>query len=161
ERVISHPQFSVRRLPERWREALASWVEGVAVADILAGRAVRDARRLEALLQDSVVLGPVWDAEALRARPTATGHHPAAELGDGPALALTYGVPSTQAALLCQIGFASRVGAVWISRQLGATFTDPDSLRAWLRTNGAFLSDAEFWESPDHYLLWQRITEAS
>jgi hypothetical protein len=161
ERVISHAQFSVRRLPAHWQEVLTHWVTGTAVASILAGRAARDARRLEAFLQDGVVFRLVWAAEAVRVQAARTGHVRADDLGDGPAFALTYGVPSLQAALLCQIGFASRVGAVWISRQLGATFTDPESLRAWLRTNDAFLSDAEFWESPDHYLLWQHITEAS
>jgi hypothetical protein len=70
-------------------------------------------------------------------------------------------VPSIQAALLCQIGFASRVGALWISRQLAATFTDTEGSRVWIRTNDAFLSDPTFWESEDHYLLWKRAATPS
>jgi hypothetical protein len=161
ERVMTEPHFSVRKLPERWQEALASWVNGTAVAKILAGRPARDARRLEAFLQDGVVFRLVWAAEAVRSQATQTGHARAEELGDGPALALTYGVPSIQAALLCQIGFASRVGALWVSRQLSATFTDNEGLRAWIRTNDAFLNDSAFWDSPDHYLLWARATTPS
>ena len=154
ERVIREPQFSVRKLPDEWKVALASWVQGKAVAEILAGRPARDARRLEAFLQDGVVFRLVWAAEAVRSQATKTGHARADELGDGPAFALTYGVPSIQAALLCQIGFASRVGAVSLSRRFGMTFTDTASLRAWLRTNDVFLRDPELWDSADHYLLW-------
>ena len=161
ERVMSEPHFSVRKLPERWQDALAGWVKGTAVADILAGRPARDARRLEAFLQDGVVFRLVWAAEAVRSQATKTGHSRADELGDGPAFALTYGVPSIQAALLCQIGFASRVGAVWLSRQLTATFTDTAGVRPWLRTNDAFLSDPEFWASADHYLLWTNAAARS
>jgi hypothetical protein len=161
ERVMSEPQFAVRKLPEQWQDALASWVKGTAVADILAGRPASDARRLEAFLQDGVVFRLVWAAEAVRSQATKTGHARADELGDGPAFALTYGVPSIQAALFCQIGFASRVGAVWLSRQLTSTFTDTDGLRAWLRTHDAFLSDPEFWGSPEHYLLWTHAAAPS
>jgi hypothetical protein len=161
ERVMREPHFSVRKLPERWQEALASWVTGTAVADILAGRPARDARRLEAFLQDGVVFRLVWAAEAVRSQATKTAHTRADELGDGPAFALTYGVPSIQAALLCQIGFASRVGALWLSRQLGATFTDTAGVRPWLRTNDAFISDPEFWASADHYLLWTNVAARS
>lgn len=161
ERVMSEPQFSVRKLPEGWPAALASWVKGTAVAEILAGRSARDARRLEAFLQDGVVFRLVWASEAVRSQATKTLHTRASELGDGPAFALTYGVPSIQAALLCQIGFASRVGAVWLSQQLGTTFTDTAGLRPWLRANEAFLSDPEFWTSADHYLLWTHATAPS
>jgi hypothetical protein len=161
ERVMSEPYFSVRRLPEGWQAALANWVTGIAVAEILAGRPARDARRLEAFLQDGVVFRLVWAAEAVRSQATKTGHSRADELGDGPAFSLTYGVPSIQAALFCQIGFSSRVGAVWLSEQLGTTFTDTAGVRPWLRTNDAFLSDPEFWPSADHYLLWTHAAAPS
>ncbi|MEO7891061.1 MAG: DEAD/DEAH box helicase [Vicinamibacterales bacterium] len=161
QRVMTQPHFSVRKFPERWQEALASWVKGTPVAQILAGRSARDARRLEAFLQDGVVFRLVWAAEAVRSQATKTGHARAEDLGDGPALALTYGAPSIQAALLCLIGFASRLGALWISRQLSATFTDTEGLRAWIRTNDAFLNDPTFWESSDHYLLWTRAATPS
>ena len=161
ERVMAEPHFSVRKLPENWQEALVSWVRGTPVAAILAGRLARDARRLEAFLQDGVVFRLVWAAEAVRSQAVKTAHARAEEMGDGPALALTYGVPSIQAALLCQIGFASRVGALWVSRQLAATFNDTESARAWIRTNDAFLTDPTFWETADHHLLWSRVASSS
>jgi hypothetical protein len=55
------------------------------------------------------------------------------DLGDGPAFALTYGAPLIPAALLCQMGFSSRVAAVWVVRKLAASFSDMNGLRDWLR----------------------------
>lgn len=158
EHVMRAPQFSVRKLPQRWQEALAEWVVGTPVAAILSGRSARDARRLEAFLQDGVVFRLVWAAEAVRSQATKTGHARAADLGDGPALVFTCGVPSIQAALLCQVGLASRAAAVWVARQIPSEFTDLTGLRAWLRTNGGLLSDPEFWPSADHFLLWSQIS---
>ena len=91
----------------------------------------------------------------MRVQAIATDHLRQSELGDGPAFALTYGVPTIPAALLCQMGFASRTGALRVTQQLGATFKDTDGLRDWLRENDAFLADPEFWESQDHHLMWR------
>ena len=93
-------------------------------------------------------------AEAARVQAIATNHPRHAELGDGPAFVLTYGVPSIPAALLCQMGFASRTGAVWVTKQLTASFKDTRGLREWLRENDALLNDPEFWDSEDHRLMW-------
>jgi len=107
-------------------------VKGTAFSEILHGRSLRDAQRAQILIQDGVVFRLVWAAEAVRVQAVSTGHSRAAELGDGPAFALTYGVSSIPAALLCQIGFPSRVGAMWVTRQLSATFKDMKGLRDWL-----------------------------
>lgn len=158
EIATAEPFFAVRRLPEDWEKALASWVGGVAFADILDSRKARDAHRTQVFVQEGVVFKLVWAAEAVRVQAIATGHARAEELGDGPAFSLTYGVPSIPAALLCQMGFPSRTGAVWVTRELSAAFTDMDGLRDWLRENDGLLSLAEFWPSEDYYLLW---TQAS
>ena len=42
------------------------------------------------------------------------------------------------ASLLCQMGFASRVGAVWVTRKLTASFTDTEGYVNWRRENAAF-----------------------
>lgn len=94
----------------------------------------------------------------MRVQAVAIEHARAAELGDGPAFALTYGVPSIPAALLCQTGFPSRVGATWVARQLSATFTDMKGLRDWLRENNSLLSDRDFWKSEDVYKLWTQVS---
>jgi hypothetical protein len=156
--AMTEPFFAVRRLPENWEQALASWIEGVALADILDGRKARDAHRTQVFLQEGVVFKLVWAAEAVRVQAIATGHSRVEELGDGPAFALTYGVPSIPAALLCQMGFSSRVGAVWVTRELSASFTDMEGLHVWLREHDALLSLSDFWPSEDHYLLWRQAS---
>ena len=94
----------------------------------------------------------------MRVQAISTAHSQAEGLGDGPAYALTYGVPSIPASLLCQIGFPSRVGAVWVSRELNASFTDMNGLRDWLRQHNALLSDLDFWGSDDLYKLWTQVS---
>lgn len=154
EQVMGEPFFAVRRLPENWKAALAGWVNGTPFAEILSGRKARDAQRTQGFIQEGIVFHLVWAAEAVRVQAIATGHSRVNELGDGPAFALTYGVPSIPAALLCQMGFASRAGAVWVTRALSASFTDTLGLRDWRRQNDALLTDPDFWASEDHYLLW-------
>lgn len=156
EQVLSHPFFAVRNLPHDWREILKAWISGKAFAEILAGRTKKEMQDVQTFVQDGVVFRLVWAAEAVRVEATSTGHVVAPLLGDGPAFALTYGVPSIPAALLCQIGFASRVGAVWAKRQLAATFADMAGLRLWIRANGAKLSKLDFWATETQWLLWTR-----
>jgi hypothetical protein len=159
--VMPEPFFSVRKLPDNWEGALAGWVKGTAFSELLSGRKARDAQRMQAFIQDGVVFRLVWAAEAARVQAIKTDHPRQGELGDGPAFVLTYGVPTIPAALLCQMGFASRVGAVWVTRQLTASFTDTDGLHEWLRENDAFLSDPDFWGSDDHHLMWTHAAAPS
>ena len=156
--ILKEPFFAVRNLPSKWEKVIVGWVNGTAFSEILKGRAARDAQRTQTLVQDGIVFRLVWAIEAVRVQAIATNHARAGELGDGPAFALTYGVPSIAAALLCQIGFSSRVGAVWVTRQLAASFTDIKGLRDWLRQHDALLSDEDFWETDDMYTLWKQTS---
>lgn len=160
--VREDPFFFPKTPPVGWQAILSQWVSGTAFSEILDGRSVREAQRTQSFIQDGAVFKLVWAAESVRVQAIAAAHARAEELGDGPAFALTYGVSSIAAALLCQIGFASRVGAVWVTRKLNASFVDIDGMHEWLNENAAFLSAEEFWESPDHSLLWsQTSTPAS
>ena len=161
ERVAVNPAFSVRKPPEDWRGAFAHWVAGIGFAELLDGLAAREEQRTQAFIQDGVVFRLVWAVEAVRVQAVASGHARADELGDGPMLVFTHGVPSIPAALLCQSGYASRTGAVWLTKTLPADFTDMDALRAWVRENEAALSDDDFWDSDDHRLLWNRGSTTS
>lgn len=156
--VMKEPFFAVRKLPSKWEEALADWIKGLAFSDILNGRKARDAQRTQVFIQEGIVFRLVWAAEAVRVQAVTTGHARASELGDGPAFALTYGAPSIPAALLCQVGFSSRVGAVWVVRTLAASFSDMRGLRDWLQQNNALLSTRDFWESDDQYALWRHAS---
>lgn len=159
--MMPEPFFSVRRLPQSWETALSGWVKGTAFSELLSGRKTRDAQRMQVFIQDGVVFRLVWAAEAVRVQAIATAHARRSELADGPAFVLTYGVPTIPAALLCQMGFASRVGALWVTRHVPATFTDTRGLHDWLRENGALLNDPGFWESEDHYLMWTHAVAPS
>jgi hypothetical protein len=161
EDVMKEPFFAVRRLPSKWEDVLAGWIKGTAFSEILNGRAARDAQRTQVFVQEGIVFRLVWAAEAVRVQAVATSHARGGELGDGPAFALTYGVPSIPAALLCQMGFPSRVGAVWVARELGASFSDTNGLRDWLRQHDALLSDPDFWVSEDLYTLWKQASSPS
>jgi hypothetical protein len=158
DKVLTEPFFSVRKPPTNWEEVLSSWIRGSAFSDILAGQPARNAHRSQVFIQEGVVFRLVWAVEAVRVQAVASDHTRMKELGDGPAFSLTYGVPSIAAALLCQMGFSSRVGAVWAARQLSASFSDRKGLREWLRTHSGLLSDPEFWPSEDQYLLWARTS---
>lgn len=157
ERVTADPHFSVRKPPDNWREVLTKWVTGVALGEILEGLGTREEQRTQSFVQDGVVFRLVWAAEAVRVQALSTGHTRAAELGDGPMLVLTHGVPSIPAALLCQAGYASRTGAVWVTTKLAANFTSLDAMREWIKENAPVLEEQDFWEHDDHRLLWGRL----
>lgn len=50
---------------------------------------------------------------------------------------------------------------MWVARELGATFTDNNGLKSWLRENDAILSDSNFWQSEDHYQMWRNVARPS
>lgn len=161
ERVTADPFFSIRKPPANWRTVLTEWVSGTAFGEILDGLGIMDEQRTQAFVQDGVVFRLVWAAEAVRVQAVSSGHARAEELGDGPMLVLTHGVPSIPAALLCQAGYASRTGALWVTSKLSAGFTDLDGMRTWIRENEPALAQEDFWESADHRLLWMRVSTAS
>lgn len=156
--ILVEPTFSSGRLPLDWRRCLEDWVTGVAFREMLAGKKMRERQRIQSFIQDTVVFRFVWAAEAVRVQALSSMHERRLGLGEGPALALTYGVPNAQAALLCQRGYSSRVGALWASRALSASFTDTEGREEWVGLNEARLGSRDFWQEDDHYLLWARST---
>jgi hypothetical protein len=80
-----------------------------------------------------------------------------AELGEGPALAFTYGVSSQPAALLCQMGLPSRTAANWAVEKTKATFNNSVGARRWLTMHEQLLAERDFWDTPDQHLLWKRF----
>jgi hypothetical protein len=155
--VLSNTFFGVRVLPDSWESALADWISGVPSSEILKSRKGHDANRLQVFLQDAVSFKLVWAAEAVRVQAIAMAHPRAAQLGEGPALALTYGVASQPAALLCQMGLASRTAATWAVEKTQARFSDGLGARIWLSTHEQLLNRRDFWTTDDHHLLWTRF----
>ncbi|UWZ81808.1 DEAD/DEAH box helicase [Occallatibacter riparius] len=155
--VLGHPFFGVRTLPESWETALHEWIAGVPSAEILKDRTGHDANRIQVFLQDAISFKLVWAAEAVRVQAIAVAHPRFTELGEGPALAFTYGVSSQPAALLCQLGLASRTAAVWATEKATAQFKDIFGAKLWLSKNEQLLAQKDFWDTEDQYLLWNRF----
>jgi hypothetical protein len=159
EQTMVDPFFCMSRLPMDWKDALAKWLKGVAFADILSGHKAREQQRIQAFIQEGIIFKILWAAEAVRVQAAAEDKEQVKDIEDGAFLAFSYGVPSIQAALLCQAGFPSRVGALWVTRELDADFVDDYGLMAWLNANSHFLSSSDFWDDEDHFLLWDEFTK--
>ena len=155
--VLGHPFFGVRTLPESWETALQQWIAGVPAAEILGDRTGHDANRMQIFLQDAISFKLVWAAEAVRVQAIAMTHPRFAELGEGPALAFTYGVSNQPAALLCQMGLASRTAAIWAIEKAKAKFKNSFGARHWLSNHEQLLAQRDFWDTDDQHLLWNRF----
>lgn len=125
--------FRARTRPANWRDVLSAWVKGVAFKDMLASCEGGDSTKALQFIQETVIFEMVWAAEAARVQAVARELENSDMASDGPALALTYGVPSRRAAVLCQAGFASRIGAVWACQAVPHEFHDADGQRRWFR----------------------------
>lgn len=154
--VSKEPFFWPTVPPEDWPSVLEGWIAGVPFAKLLEGRGALSAQRLQAFVQDTVVFRLVWAAEAVRVQARSREHPRADDLGDGPAFVLTHGVPTVSAALLCQFGMPSRVGALWAATELQGKFTSAAEFRVFLRKHRATLAQRDFWPSEDLHLLWRR-----
>jgi hypothetical protein len=155
--VLGHPFFGVRTLPEDWQAALVLWIGGVPSAEILEGRTGHDFNRMQIFLQDAIAFKLVWAAEAVRVQTIARAHPRLAELGEGPALSFTYGVSNPPAALLCQMGLASRTAAMWAVGKTNAQFNNNFGARVWLTRHEQLLAQRDFWSTADQHLLWMRF----
>lgn len=150
--------FSPRTLVDDWMDILCSWVSGVAFSDMLTGRASLRTKS-QAFIQDTVIFHLVWAVEAVRVQGRVAAHPDVDGIGDTPALVLTYGVPSVEAALLCRAGFSSRVGAHWATEKLDASFSSVEGLREWIVENQRVLGDPTFWPNRDVYTMWSSMPE--
>ena len=150
--VLDHPFFGVRKLPDAWETVLAQWIAGVSAADILEGRKGHDFNRMQIFLQDAIAFKLVWAAEAVRVQAVALAHARSPELGEGPALAFTYGVSNQPAALLCQMGLASRTAALWAVEKANGKFKNTFGAKLWLSNHEQLLAQRDFWQTDDQHL---------
>ena len=153
--VSEVPFFAPRKPPDDWADALTQWVQGTAFSDI------GTSQKRAAFIQNHVVFKLVWAAETVRAHAVRSAHARVLGLGDGPALTLTHGVPSISAALLCQAGFASRVGAVAATQKIGWNFFTMSDVGSWIVEHRDRMSQDDFWDSADQQLLWEHRATGS
>jgi hypothetical protein len=94
--------------------------DGTPTAETLSGLGPSLPQRIQTSIQDGLTYRVVWAADAVRVQAIAMSHSRIAELGEGPALALTHGVDCLPAALLCLLGLASRTAARWAIQKNGS-----------------------------------------
>lgn len=163
ERIFAFPPFEPDALPANWRGVLRCWLLGQPLAAAVAGQ---EADVLQ-FIEGGLVYRLPWAMEALRVRAAANGDI-VGEFGRaledhelGLAVpAVETGTMNRSASILILAGFNSRLAAIKIVTDTGATFTTAPELRAWLRTPGlAAWSVQPNWPTAETRAMWLEFTQ--
>ncbi|MFZ5747856.1 MAG: DEAD/DEAH box helicase [Pseudomonadota bacterium] len=134
ERVFTFEPFTPDPFPANWKPILSAWLLGQPLAD-LAG----DPSEALRFVENGLVYRLPWAMESIRVRATANDD----VVGDFRVVdhELGLAVPAAEtgtlirsASLLIQAGFNSRLAAIKVIQDTGATFVSGDELRAWLKS---------------------------
>ncbi|WP_244480180.1 hypothetical protein [Methylobacterium sp. Leaf465] len=136
ERVFAFYPFEPDPFPANWRDILRCWLLGQRLAGAVGGQ---EAETLQ-FIEGGLVYRLPWAMEALRVRAAANGDVVGVfglaladhELGLA-VPAVETGTMNRSASILIQAGFNSRLAAIKVVADTGATFTTGAELRAWLR----------------------------
>jgi hypothetical protein len=148
ELVMNIHPFIYRNRPNRWKEILGAWLNGIPLGEIHeldGGDEIK-------FIQDGVVYQLVWAVEAIRVQALAKGDSRAEQLNGNIPLLLTYGVPSRQAAILLESGLPSREMALNILRSFPASFISSEEVGAWLA--GINTSLENIWSNDEENRIW-------
>ena len=156
ERVFTFAPFTPDPLPNNWREILRTWLLGEPLAAIGKGNESETLRFVEG----GLVYRLPWAMESIRVRAVANDD----TVGDfrvedhelGLAVsAVETGTLVRPASYLIQAGFNSRLAAIKVAHDTGATFTTGDELRAWLKTDSVTRWTATpDWPTAETKPLW-------
>jgi hypothetical protein len=156
ERVFAFYPFSPEPFPENWRAILRCWLLGQPLASTVAGQ---EGEALQ-FIEGGLVYRLPWAMEAIRVRASANGD----TVGDiqlddfelGLAVpAVETGTMSRPASILIQAGFSSRLAAIKVVADTGATFMDGQELRLWVRSEEvAAWSARPDWPTPESKAMW-------
>lgn len=158
ERVFAFYPFEPDPFPDNWRDILRCWLLGQSLAGTVAGQ---EAETLQ-FIEGGLVFRLPWAMEALRVRAAANGDVVGAfgqaladhELGLA-VPAVETGTMNRSASILIQAGFNSRLAAIKVVADTGATFTTGAELRAWLRSPGlAAWSAQPEWPTSETRGMW-------
>lgn len=155
ERVFTFAPFTPDPLPGNWRLILRAWLLGQPLAAIV-GDPIETLRFVEG----GLVYRLPWAMESIRVRATANDDLVGDFRVDDHELGLA--VPAVEtgtlirsAALLIQAGFNSRLAAIKVIQDTGASFVSGDELRAWLRSPGmAQWSALPDWPTAETKPIW-------
>ena len=163
ERVLAFYPFTPDPFPANWRDILHCWLLGLPLAATVAGQ---EADALQ-FIEGGLVYRLPWAMEAIRVRAAANGDvigQFGLSLDDfelGLAVpAVETGTMNRSASILIQAGFNSRLAAIKAVAGTGATFTNGQELRAWLRSAEVVAwSGRPDWPTPETRAMWLEFTQ--
>lgn len=135
EYVFAFYPFTPDPMPDNWREILRAWLLGQPLTAIAAGQ---ESDTLQ-FIEGGLVYRLPWAMEAIRVRAVANGDTisriPIEEYELGLAVAaVETGTMNRSASILIQAGFNSRLAAIKVINDTGATFQTGRGLRQWLNS---------------------------
>lgn len=158
ERVFTFRPFTPDPLPDNWRDILRCWLLGQSLAGLVAGHEANSLRFIES----GLVYHLPWAMEAVRVRAMANSDvvsDTGLKLDDyelGLAVpAVETGTMNRSASILIQAGFSSRLAAIKVVNDTGATFVNGQQFRDWLQSPiVSVLSVQADWPSAETNMLW-------
>lgn len=156
ELVFSFSPFTPDPMPANWRDVLRAWLLG----QPLAGLGGEDQGEVLQFIEGGLVYRLPWAMESIRVRATANDDLFGDFRVDDHELGLAVSAVETgtllrSASLLIQAGFNSRLAAIKVVQDTGATFTSGDELRAWLKTPAlAQWSAVPDWPTAETKPIW-------
>ena len=155
ELVFAFQPFTPDQLPDNWRQILSAWLLGEPLVAV--GGEPNETLRF---VEGGLIYRLPWAMESIRVRATANSdlvgdfHIDDHELGLA-VPAVETGTLIRSASLLIQAGFNSRLAAIKVIQDSGATFVSGDELRIWLRSPGvAHWSALPDWPTAETKPMW-------
>lgn len=162
EHIFTFYPFTPDPMPANWRDILRAWLLGEPLADIAAGQ---ESDTLQ-FIEGGLVYRLPWAMEAIRVRAIANGD----TVGELPldeyelrlaVAAVETGTLNRSATILIQAGFNSRLGAIKVVTDTGATFQTAHELRHWLNSEAlASWRERPDWPTPETRAMWMEFTQS-
>lgn len=162
EHIFTFYPFTPDPMPENWRDILRAWLLGNPLAGIAAGQ---ESETLQ-FIEGGLVYRLPWAMEAIRVRAEANGD----TVGELPldAYELRLAVASVEtgtlnrsATILIQAGFNSRLAAIKVATDTGATFQTARELQHWLNSEAlAAWRERPDWPTPETREMWMEFARS-
>jgi superfamily II DNA/RNA helicase len=162
ERVFTFYPFKPDPLPANWRDILRAWLLGEPLVGIAVGQ---ESDTLQ-FVEGGLVYRLPWAMEAIRVRAVANGdtvdEQPLAEYELRLAVAaVETGTLNRSSTILIQAGFNSRLGAIKVAADTGATFQTAQELRHWLSSEVlALWRERPNWPTPETRQIWFEFSQS-
>jgi superfamily II DNA/RNA helicase len=164
ERVFTFYPFIPDPMPANWRDILRAWLLGQPLAAIAAGQ---ESETLQ-FIEGGLVYRLPWAMEAIRVRAAANGDTigvfdlPLDDHELGVAVpAVETGTLNRTASILIQAGFNSRLAAIKVVTDTGATFQSGQDLRQWLNSDVVTARNAQAdWPTAETKSMWMDFAQS-